>query len=106
MPVFEKSLGDYLKFARTGAILILIMGLIRFVVGASGVPYERATHLVSLSLLSFLLAVVYGQRAAASAATASCCRWFSFSRPACTVSSFPLPNTSADIFGSFPSLSC
>jgi hypothetical protein len=65
MPVFGKSLGDYLKFARTGAILVLIMGVIRFVVGASGVPYGRATHLVSLTILSFLLAVVYGQRAAA-----------------------------------------
>jgi len=65
MNLFGKSVRDYLSFARTGMILIIVMGVIRFAVGASGVPYERATHLVSLTILVSLLAVVYGQRAAA-----------------------------------------
>ena len=65
MNLFGKGVGDYLSFARTGMILIILMGVIRFAVGASGVPYERATHLVSLTILILLLAVVYGQRAAA-----------------------------------------
>jgi hypothetical protein len=41
------------------------MGIVRFAVGVSGVPYERATHFTSLTILVFFLAVVYGQRAAA-----------------------------------------
>ncbi|MFQ5793260.1 MAG: hypothetical protein ACE5JI_22540 [Acidobacteriota bacterium] len=65
MLFFGKTLRDYARFTRTGMILILLMGVARFVVGVSGVPYERATHLVSLTILTSLLAVVYGQRAAA-----------------------------------------
>jgi hypothetical protein len=64
MNLFGKSLRDYVSFARTGMILIVLMGVLRFVVGASGVPYERATHLVSLTILALLLALIYGQRAA------------------------------------------
>jgi len=65
MLLFGKSLRDYVNFARAGIVLIILMGLVRFVVGVSGVPYDRATHLVSLTLLTSLLALVYGQRAAA-----------------------------------------
>ncbi len=65
MTLFGKSLGEYAKFTRIGIVLILLMGLARFTLGVSGVPYERATHLVSLTLLTLLLSLIYGQRAAA-----------------------------------------
>jgi hypothetical protein len=63
--IFGKSFGDYVRFVRTGLVLLVAMGLVRFVLGVSGVAYERATHLTSVTVLVFLLAVVYGQRAAA-----------------------------------------
>jgi hypothetical protein len=66
MSIFGKSLGDYARFARTGMILIVLMGLARFITGISGVPYDRATHLLSVSILTFLLSLIYGQKAAAS----------------------------------------
>ncbi len=66
MSLFGKRLGDYARFARTGMILILLMGLIRFIVGISGVPYERATNLVSITILTMLLSIIYGQKAAVS----------------------------------------
>lgn len=66
MSLFGKSLAEYARFTRIGMILILMMGLARFIVGVSGVPYETATHLLSLTILSPLLALIYGQRAAAS----------------------------------------
>ncbi len=65
MTLFGKSLRDYVSFARSGVALILAMGVVRFAVGVSGVPYDRATDLVSVTILTFLLAVIYGQRAAA-----------------------------------------
>ena len=65
MSFFGKTLRDYASFTGTGMVLILLMGVARFVVGVSGVPYERATHLVSVTILTSLLALVYGQRAAA-----------------------------------------
>ena len=64
MHLFGKSLRDYVSFARTGMILIVLMGALRFAVGASGVPYARATHLVSVTILALLLALIYGKRAA------------------------------------------
>ncbi len=66
MSLFGKRLGDYARFARTGMILIVLMGVARFIVGVSGVPYERATNLVSITILIMLLSFVYGQKAAAS----------------------------------------
>ncbi len=66
MSLLGKTLGEYARFARTGMILLLLMGLARFFTGLSGVPYDRATHLVSLTILSLVLAVVYGQKAAAT----------------------------------------
>ena len=66
MSLFGKSLPDYLRFVRTGTIAILAMGVIRFIVGASGVPYDRATHLVSMTIVTLLAALIYGQRAKAS----------------------------------------
>ncbi len=48
----------------TGLAILVGMGLLRFAVGASGVPYGRATHLTSVTILVFLLALIYGQRAA------------------------------------------
>lgn len=66
MSLFGKGLGDYARFARTGMILIVLMGLARFIVGISGVPYERATNLLSITILIMLLSFVYGQKAAAS----------------------------------------
>ena len=65
MSILGKNLSAYVKFARTGMILIVLMGLIRFFVGISGVPYERATHLVSMTSLTLLLFVIYGHIAAA-----------------------------------------
>jgi len=65
MSFFGKKVGEYLAFSRTGMILIVLMGLIRFFVGISAVPYERATHLVSMTVLTLLLFVIYGHRAAA-----------------------------------------
>lgn len=66
MLIFGKKAGDYVKFAGIGMILIVLMGVIRFVVGISGVPYERATHFVSVTILTSLLFVVHGYRAAAT----------------------------------------
>ena len=66
MTLFGKTLGEYARFARVGIALILLVGLARFVVGVSGVPYERATHLVSLTITTFALAIVYGARVAAT----------------------------------------
>jgi hypothetical protein len=63
--VFGKPFHNYLQFARTGMVLIVAMGLARFIAGISGVPYGRATHLTSVTILTFLLALIYGQRAAA-----------------------------------------
>jgi hypothetical protein len=66
MTLFGKKLREYARFARVGIVLILLVGLARFIVGVSGVPYERATHLVSLTITSSVLAIVYGARAAAT----------------------------------------
>ncbi len=66
MSLFGKGLGDYARFARTGMILIVLMGLARFIVGVSGVSYERVTNLVSITILTMLLSFVYGGKAAAS----------------------------------------
>ena len=66
MSLFGKSLSDYLHFARTGLIAILAMGVLRFIVGASGVPYDRATHLVSMTIVTALAALIYGQQAKAT----------------------------------------
>src|SRR5437899_10082668 len=65
MALFGKNIGEYVAFARTGMILIVLMGLIRFFVGISGVPYERATHLVSMTVLTLLLFVILGHLASA-----------------------------------------
>jgi hypothetical protein len=66
MILFGKKLREYARFARVGIVLILLVGLARFIVGVSGVPYERATHLVSLTITTLALAVVYGARTAAT----------------------------------------
>ena len=66
MVVFGKKDREYFRFVWKGLIAILAMGVIRFVVGISGVPYEKATHLVSLSVVTMLLFVIYGHRAAAA----------------------------------------
>jgi hypothetical protein len=63
--IFGKSCRDYVGFLSTGLVLIVVMGLLRFGIGISGLPYDRATHLTSVTILVFLLAVIYGQRAAA-----------------------------------------
>lgn len=65
MSIFGKSCRDYVGFLSTGFVLIVVMGLVRFVIGVSGVPYDRATNLTSVTILVFLLAIIYGQRAAA-----------------------------------------
>ena len=67
MSVFAKSLQDYFLFVRTGLILLLAVGVARFILGVSGVPYDRITHLVSMSILTLVLAVIYGQQVAARA---------------------------------------
>ena len=66
MTIFGKQLREYARFARVGMVLILLVGLARFTVGISGVPYERATHFVSLTITAMVLALVYGARAAAT----------------------------------------
>ena len=65
MSIFGKTVGDYIRFVRIGLAALVATGLVRFAVGISGVPYERATHLTSITIVVFLLAIVYGQRAAA-----------------------------------------
>jgi len=66
MTLFGKKLGEYVRFARVGIVLILLVGVARFIVGVSGVPYERATHLVSLTITTLALAIIYGAHAAAT----------------------------------------
>jgi len=63
MSIFGKSLRDYFSFVRIGIILILVMGVVRFALGLSGVPYEKSTHLASLTILGWILAVIYGHLA-------------------------------------------
>lgn len=63
MSIFGKSLRDYLSFVRLGIILVLVMGLLRFGLGLSGVPYDKVTHLASLTVLGWILAVIYGHLA-------------------------------------------
>ena len=65
MSVFGKSLRDYFLFTRTGLLLLLAVGVARFILGVSGVPYDRVTHLVSMSIVAIVLAVIYGQHVAA-----------------------------------------
>ena len=65
MSILGKKASEYFRFVRTGMVLILLMGVIRFVVGISGVPYERATHFVSMTILTMVLFLVYGCKAAA-----------------------------------------
>ncbi len=65
MSVFGKSLQDYFLFVRTGLIVLLAVGVARFILGVSGVPYDRVTHLVSMNILALVLAVIYGQQVAA-----------------------------------------
>ncbi|MBI4474831.1 MAG: hypothetical protein HY646_19320 [Acidobacteria bacterium] len=64
MAIFGKKIGDYIRFARTGMILIVLMGIVRFAVGVSGIPYERATHFVSMTILTLILILLYGSTAA------------------------------------------
>ena len=59
MSLFGKNLSDYLSFVRAG---LLAMGVLRFIVGFSGVLYDRATDLVSMTIVTVL---IYGQRAKA-----------------------------------------
>ena len=66
MSIFGKTPSDYVRFVRVGLLVLVGMGLVRFFVGVSGVPYARATHLTSMTLVVFVLAIVYGQRAAAT----------------------------------------
>ena len=66
MVFFGKKDREYFRFVWKGLVAILAMGIIRFTVGISGVPYETATHLVSLSVVTAFLFVVYGHRAAAA----------------------------------------
>lgn len=63
--VFGKTIVDYVRFVRVGLLILVGIGVARFIVGISGVPYERATHLVSITIVVFLAAIVYGQRVAA-----------------------------------------
>ncbi len=65
MSVFGKSRRDYFLFTRTGLLLLLAVGVARFILGVSGVPYDRVTHLVSMSIVAIVLAVIYGQHVAA-----------------------------------------
>jgi hypothetical protein len=63
MSIFGKSVRDYFSFVRIGIILILAMGVVRFALGLSGVAYEKSTHLASLTILGWILAVIYGHLA-------------------------------------------
>ena len=54
MSLLGKSLSDYLSFVRTGLLAILAMGVLRFIVEVSGVPYDRATDLVSMTIVTAL----------------------------------------------------
>jgi hypothetical protein len=65
MTVFGKSASEYVRFVRLGLLALVAVGVVRFVVGISGFAYERATHLTSITIVVFVLALIYGQRAAA-----------------------------------------
>ena len=65
MSIFGKSMRDYFLFVRAGLIVLLAVGVARFILGVSGVPYDRVTHLVSMSVVVLVLSVIYGQRVAA-----------------------------------------
>jgi hypothetical protein len=47
-------------------VLIVLVGLVPFALGVSGVAYERATRLVSITITTTVLAIVCGARAAAT----------------------------------------
>jgi hypothetical protein len=63
---YGKRLARYARFVRVGMVLIVLIGVARFAAGVMGVPYERATHLLSITITTMVLAVVYGARAAAA----------------------------------------
>jgi len=66
MTRYGQRLARYARFVRVGMALIVLIGLARFAAGVTGVPYERATHLLSVTITTMVLAVVYGGRAAAT----------------------------------------
>jgi len=66
MTRYGKRLARYARFVGVGMALIILIGLARFAAGVLGVPYERGTHLVSITITTMVLAVVYGARVAAT----------------------------------------
>ena len=58
--LFGKPFGEYVHFVRWGILLQVLMGMVRVGVGALGVPYEKGTHLTSLTILTLFLAVYFG----------------------------------------------
>jgi hypothetical protein len=51
---------DYLNFSRLPILLLVIFMIARFILGASGVPYEQGTWLFSMVTLTFFAAFFYG----------------------------------------------
>jgi hypothetical protein len=53
-------MSDYLRFSRLPILLLVIFMIARFILGASGVPYEQGTWLFSMVTLTFFAAFFYG----------------------------------------------
>ena len=53
----------YLGYLRNAFLLLAAMAVLRFLVGAAGVPYAVGTWITSLTLLAIALSVYYGYRA-------------------------------------------
>ena len=56
----NKPLGEYLRFAKLGVGLLLLVSIVRFLLKpAFGIPYEQATHFASVTFLMLILMPVY-----------------------------------------------
>ena len=70
MRILDKPFGRYLSEANTGVLLLVVVGIVRFLLKpVFQIPYERGTNFASLTILVFLLMVWYSVKAARSAGT-------------------------------------
>jgi hypothetical protein len=60
MKLLDKPFAEYLKFAKVGVGLLLLVSVVRFLLKpVFGVPYEQGTHFASVTILMPILMLVY-----------------------------------------------
>ena len=64
MKMFNKSVGEYWQFAKTGVYLLALVAVIRFLMKpVFNVPYAQGTYFTSMTILLVVLMAVYAVRA-------------------------------------------